>query len=132
MGAKKLILCDTNILIHLFHKDAKVSEEMDIIDFNNLAISVITVAEIYYGMRQGESRKTKEVLRAFTIIHLSKEISKKFIELMADRSKRRMQLPDALIAATAIVSNAQLFTLNRQDFDFVSGIELYNPHKKIT
>ena len=36
-------------------------------------------------------------------------------------------LKDALIAATAIFHNAELFTLNRKDFAYIPNLKLYEP-----
>lgn len=36
-------------------------------------------------------------------------------------------LPDALIAATALVHNLELYTLNAKDFRFISNLQLYQP-----
>jgi predicted nucleic acid-binding protein len=39
----------------------------------------------------------------------------------------KLSVPDALIAATAIVHDVALYTLNVKDFHFISDIELYQP-----
>jgi tRNA(fMet)-specific endonuclease VapC len=42
---------------------------------------------------------------------------------------RRLSLPDAMIAATAITNNMELWTNNKKDFDFLTGIQFYTPPK---
>jgi predicted nucleic acid-binding protein len=37
----------------------------------------------------------------------------------------KLSLPDALIAATALVHDLKLYTLNVKDFRFIAGLELY-------
>ena len=44
-----MILIDTNIIIEFYKNNALVIEELRTIGINNLAISVITQAELYYG-----------------------------------------------------------------------------------
>jgi len=39
-------------------------------------------------------------------------------------------LPDAVIAASALSLNAILITRNEKDFDGVSGLVVYNPFSK--
>jgi len=39
----------------------------------------------------------------------------------------RLEFADALIAATAIFHNANLFTLNRKDFACIPYLKLYEP-----
>ena len=131
MGTRRIVLCDTNILFHLFHRDSIIEDELNEIGFGSLAISSVTVAETIYGMRKKEERKTKELLRRFHCVHIDKDTSVKLLELMSGYRSPRMKIPDALIAATALVNNFPLFTLNRKDFDFVEGLRLYNPTRKI-
>lgn len=127
MEAKKIILCDTNIFIGYFHGDETIIKELDYLTFDRLAISVVSVAEIYYGMRKKEATVTRELVRRFTILHLDKEISKLFIQLVLGYKDMRVGVPDALIAATAVANQVELFTLNKKDFDFMDGIKLYKP-----
>ncbi len=127
MEKKKMILCDTNILIDFFHGDDGVTQELDYLTFDRLAISVVSIAEIYYGMRKKESGSTRSLIRKFNHLHLDKEISKLFIQFVLGYKHMRIGVPDALIAATALVYNVEIYTHNRKDFDFIEDIKLYNP-----
>lgn len=44
------------------------------------------------------------------------------------RKKRKIHLPDAIIAATATLNNYILVTRNIKDFDNIKGLRLINPH----
>lgn len=127
MEKKKIILCDTNILIDFFHGDDRVTQELDYLTFDRLAVSVVSVAEIYYGMRKKEATATRDLVRKFNHLHLDKEISKLFIQFVLGYKDMRIGIPDALIAATALVNNVELYTHNRKDFDFIDNLKLYNP-----
>lgn len=127
MAAKKIVLCDTDVFIHYFHEDERITQELDHLSFERLAMSVVSVAEIYFGMRKRESVVTKELIRKFNLFHLDKEISSLFIQFMLGYHDKGISVPDALIAATAVCSNVELFTLNRSDYDFIKGLKLYNP-----
>ena len=37
----------------------------------------------------------------------------------------KLNIPDALIASTALVNQVELYTLNRKDFLFITGLKLY-------
>jgi len=39
----------------------------------------------------------------------------------------KLEFADALIAATAILHNVELYTLNRKDFVFIPNLKLYEP-----
>ncbi len=127
MATKKIILCDTNIFIDYFHGEERIIQELDYLGFERLAISVVTVAEIYFGMRKRETTKTRELVRKFNLLHLDKNTSKLFIQFMLGYKDMGIAIPDALIAATTVANGVELFTHNRKDFDFVEGLKLYNP-----
>jgi tRNA(fMet)-specific endonuclease VapC len=124
---KRLILCDTGVFFELFHQNPEVCRELDHLGFGRLLLSSVSVAEAYYGMKTREIRKTRELVRRFSVYHIDKEISQRFLQLMLAYPNHRVALPDALIAATALVANVELFTLNRKDFDYIEGIRLYKP-----
>jgi predicted nucleic acid-binding protein len=127
MGAKKIILCDTGVVFDYFRSKPAMLSELDGLGFSRLAISVITTAEVLAGMHKHEARRTRDLLGQFSYYDFDKEISQCFIDLMSSQYERRPGLPDMMIAATALVCQVELFTLNRADFDFLPGIRLYNP-----
>ena len=57
-------------------------------------------------------------------IFLTKEIEKQTILI---RKSNKIKLPDAIIAATAIVYNLTLVTRNIDDFKNISGLKIFNP-----
>ena len=123
-----MILCDTNILIEFYKNNAKVVNELRHIGVNQLAISVITQAELYYGaIDKIELQKIRKHLGILTIFPVDVLISIKFIELMETYSlSHKLAIPDALIAATALVYDVDLYTLNLKDFRFIKGLNLYS------
>jgi len=52
MATKKLILCDTNVLISAFREEESVLAEFDRLGFGGCGLASVTVAEIYFGMRK--------------------------------------------------------------------------------
>ncbi|WP_353932795.1 PIN domain-containing protein [Okeanomitos corallinicola] len=44
-----MILCDTNIIIEFYKNNSQVISELSFLGINQLAISSITQAELYYG-----------------------------------------------------------------------------------
>jgi predicted nucleic acid-binding protein len=41
----------------------------------------------------------------------------------------KIKLPDAIIAATAIVNNFVLLSRNTKDFEGIEGLEIVNPYQ---
>lgn len=126
MAAKKIILCDTDVFIDYFHNDEAITQELDHLGFARLAISAVSIAEIYFGMRKKETARTRTLLRRFNTLHIDLPTSKLFLQLMLGYRDRGIAVPDALIAATALRNQMELYTLNRKDFDFIEGLRLYN------
>lgn len=122
-----MILSDTNIIIEFYKNNSNVVKELRIIGVNNLAISVITQAELYFGaFNKSELFKIKKHLALINILPVSIEVSNQFIKLMETYSlSHKLNIPDALIASTALVYKVDLYTLNYKDFSFISGLNLY-------
>lgn len=66
----------------------------------------------------------KNVFKIVISQPVTEQIIEKSIEL---RQQRKMSLGDAIIAATALDSDAILVTRNTSDFDWIKGIQLENP-----
>ncbi|MCY7351215.1 MAG: PIN domain-containing protein [Cytophagaceae bacterium] len=126
METKNLILCDTTILVNAFREEVLVLAEFDRLGFNRFALASTTAAELYFGMRKGEKRKTLELVRRLKMIHFDKAISFRMLNYQYDYLNR-MSVPDAIIGATAVEYNFALWTDNRQDFDFLPGIRFHDP-----
>lgn len=75
--------------------------------------------------------KDLEILHNFIndskVFELDKDIKRKTADI---RKAHRIKLPDAIIAATALVHDLTLLTQNVGDFKKIMGIELINPHEQ--
>ncbi len=122
-----MILCDTNILVELYKNNPTVINEMRKIGMNQIAISIITQAELYYGaIDKVEFARIQKHLNLINKIPIDEQISAQFIQLMGRYSlSHKLAIPDALIAATALVYDMSLYTLNLKDFRFIEGLNLY-------
>ncbi len=122
-----MILCDTNILIEFYKGRADVIATLSAVGISDLAISVITVGELYFGAHdKRELKRLRENLALLQQIPINEEISKLHLDLLERYSlSHRLNIPDALIAATALCRSLPLYTLNVKDFRYISGLELY-------
>ena len=76
-------------------------------------ISVVSVTELWAGMRQGEERATGALLSALRKIPLSEEIALAAGNMLRTcRRSHGIELGDALIASTAVELGATLITRN--------------------
>ena len=126
-----MILCDTNIFFELFRENEKVKNELEKIGYENLAICDITIGEIYFGMKKGEEKSTKNLIRKFNRFHFTRDASKIFVEIMSDLASRQIGIPDALIASIAKANSLKVLTLNVSDFSLVKNLVLHRPSQKL-
>lgn len=124
-----MVLCDTNILIHAFNGRLDTIQQLNNIGYANILLSAITVMELYQGMgNKTELAQMKKKIKYFDVIQFDDQVSEKSIELIAQfRLSHDLQIPDAIIGATAVVHQIPLFTYNLKDFRFMPDIILHSP-----
>ena len=105
-------LFDTCILIDYLNGIQLAKDEIEL--FKDKAISTITWMEVMVGGDKNPHVNIEQWLsQTFTIINLDQPISIKAVEI---RKSRKIKLPDAIIHATALVSERLLVTRNTKDF----------------
>lgn len=87
-------------------------------------LSVVVVAELFSGVRDGQERTQLEAfIRASRIVPVDEQIAIQAGLLRRQyRLSHRPELPDMLIAATALMHNATLVTLNSKHFSMLSDV----------
>ena len=121
-----MILCDTNVIIETLKGDDKTITIIERIGLENIAISSVTVMELYFGaLNKRELNKIKKHLKALNLVHFDNNVSELAVRLIENYSKSHgLQIPDAIIAATALSSEIKLLTLNLRDFRYIDGLKL--------
>ena len=117
MELKMKYLLDTNILIYYFNGSLLPETKNILTDIiqNSFNISVISKME-FLGFQRFDSKekvKAENFLSYTNVISLNDCIVEQVINI---KQKRKMKLPDAIIAATAMQHNMKLVTHNTQDF----------------
>lgn len=127
MAKNKIVLCDTNILIELSKSNIEVVDELRSIGSANIAVSSVSAGELIVGaLNKNDLNKIKKALAAIQVVYLNETISLKSIELLETYSlSHGLDIPDSLIAATALINELQLYTLNLKHFKFIKGLRLY-------
>ncbi|MFH1713389.1 MAG: PIN domain-containing protein [Candidatus Jacksonbacteria bacterium] len=127
-----MVILDTNIIIdHLRQIGAKETAFIKIaqeITRENLAVSVITIQELYEGISTRNAKTEAyllDIASPLKIYPYTYEIAQLAGEIARDFA-RPIEFADAAIAATAIVNGAILATLNRRHFVGVKNLELFN------
>ena len=121
------VICDTNIFIHYFNGDLATQTEVNNIGLENILMPSIAKMELLRGMENKNKLEWMlSRIKYFNIIHLSDEVSQKATELIEQyHLSHGLTIPDALIAAMAIVYEIPLFTYNVKDFRFLPAINLH-------
>jgi predicted nucleic acid-binding protein len=90
---------------------------------NRPMVSVITVAELRGGMRAGEESALETLIDALLVIPVDEMIARHAGDLRREFGPSHgTGLADALIAASSILNNAQLVTLNVRHYPMIEGI----------
>ena len=121
------LLVDSDLLIDV---SRNAREALDYLQRHSgtftLVISTITQMELLVGCRnKTEQRHLERFLRSFPIVALNEAIADQAVVLLRQyRLSHGLLLPDALIAATALVHAVPLATMNQRDYRFIAGLQV--------
>lgn len=126
-------LLDTNIGIYFLH--GSLPQELRdylnvILDENGGFLSVITKIELL-GWQTGSFEHLKHVadfVQDCEVLPLTNTVVDQTIEI---RRSQKIKLPDAVIAATALVYDLTLISRNDEDFRKIMGLKYLNPFTDI-
>ncbi|WP_426668981.1 type II toxin-antitoxin system VapC family toxin [Mucilaginibacter sp. McL0603] len=103
------IVVDTSLIINLFNG---VKEVQELITDRNLFVSIISEIEVlsFPNISTKDSELLKNFLSECYIVDIEPTIKEITIDI---RSRFKVKLPDAVIAATAIYFDLPLFTMDK-------------------
>lgn len=104
-------LFDTNILIDYLHAVPDARTEID--RFTDRAISIVSWMEVMVGAEATVEPQTRAFLDGFTLLPVNGAIAECAVIL---RRENRIKLPDAIIWASARITDMLLVTRNSRDF----------------
>jgi predicted nucleic acid-binding protein len=130
MGDRLLI--DTDVVVDYLRGQAQAVAYLEG-RAETLLVSSITVAELYAGVREGKERTALSTfLSAFETVVVDAAIAERGGLFRRDYGKSHSTgLADALIAATAVVAQAQLVTLNAKHFPMLSDVHVPYPGRAV-
>ncbi len=127
MNGNKAVF-DSNVIIYAANKVIELHKTTE--KYNEVVISVVSYMETmgFDFVNFDDQNDVEELLKQFKIIHTNAEIAEKVIEF---RKKKKIKLPDAIVAATAFVLGADLITANVKDFKGLDkGLKVITPFEK--
>jgi tRNA(fMet)-specific endonuclease VapC len=125
---KELVLCDTNIFIEFYRDNKEIISNLGKLGSEKICLSVITAGELIFGaINKKDLHIILQDISNLKLIEINDLICKSFIELMTKYClSNKLSLPDAMIAATCLVYNVPLYTLNKRDFRNINGIKFWD------
>jgi predicted nucleic acid-binding protein len=132
-----MYLLDTDTIIYILKGNDVVKKNLQCHIEDPMKISIITLMELYYGAHKsgkvaGNLAKVKRLETEFEIISTSKESAEIFGLLKAtlEKSGKRLDDFDLIIAACAMTHNLTLVTNNVAHFKRIEGLKLTNWNKE--
>lgn len=124
MGKEYLI--DSNAIIDFCNGKLPDGGRNLLFSIEQPVISIITHIEVlgFSNIDEAEEDKLRDFVSISRILSLNTQVALKAIEI---KRNIRIKLPDAVIAATALISGLELITRNISDFKDIDGLELINP-----
>lgn len=122
-------LYDTNIIIYYLQQQFPVATEIfidSLIQKQSPVISVITEIELlcWNGSLENDIEVLKSFIGETIVIPLEQDVKLRTIEI---RKKYKLKMPDAIIAASALVHDLTLLTRNLNDFKLIPELKIINP-----
>ncbi len=127
------LLLDTNIVSYLMKGHSLAERYRGHLEGRTLAISFMTVGELYEGAyRQswGEKkiRALDELIRTYLIIPYTPNVCRVWGDIRCQRRSQTIAVDDAWIAATAVAHDCPLVTHNPDDFSKIDGLKVITEH----
>ena len=129
MGMNMLV--DSNVIIDYVSNriPEKSAKQLDIYFNSNFSVSIISKIEVLgFNTQEYELEQLKSFIQLSSIVYIDEAVAGKTIEI---RRMKRIKLPDAIIAATALVQNCILLSHNSTDFNKIEGLQVVDPYSFI-
>lgn len=117
-----MVVFDSNIFIYAGNGTIDLSS-LQGIEVCYASISVIEALG-YQDITAAEQRALQRIFNAYQSMELSPSIIERAVAL---RQSKKMSLGDAIVAATALDYDLDLWTANTDDFKHIEGLKLVNP-----
>jgi len=125
-------LIDTNVAIDLLGGllptkaiawlDRHISDKV-------ICMSVINEIELLgFNALPHEVQDMQDLVNNVSVLELTREVVNRTIAL---KKVKKMKLPDAVVAATALVHNLTLISRNKADFNNILGLTCLDPYTDI-
>lgn len=124
------MLVDTNIFVDFLKGNLYAKRFIE--EEKNLSTSILTVMEVVAGLPKKNQIKSFEKFldeAQIRVLQINETVSTKAYLIFSQfHHKISTSIPDALIAATAIIYNERLATLNTKHFPKIADLTVIKPY----
>lgn len=128
------IMLDTNICIYILNnKPAGIKKHFDKYELGEIAISSISVAELFFGVEKSKFKESNTLaLNAFLanlkVLEFASKEASVYAKIRADLERRKALIGamDMLIASVAVANDLTLITNDSKDFKRVKNLQIEN------
>jgi tRNA(fMet)-specific endonuclease VapC len=128
------VLVDTNVVSYIFKNDPRAAFFQPFLVNRTLAISFMTVAELFYGAYKAKWQASalgnlETHLKNYVILPYDSELAREWAKVRVGHQSRGHDISpaDAWIAATALRHQCALATNNGRHFDGTRGLTVIYP-----
>ena len=124
----RMICLDTSVLIDYYRKQKK-SESLFFKlteKYSAFAVSAVTEYELYLGNSQEQDMFWNNFFSQITVLPFDTRAVKQAVSIYKQlkQSSKLIDIPDIMIAGTAMQNNIPLATLNRKHFERINGLKI--------
>ncbi len=126
-------LLDTNICIYWFKGDRNIKDRLSQIDFSQVFISEITIAELFYGayrssQKDANLKRVKDFMAEINTVWLDEYSLERFGKTKAELANNGNLIDDfdIMIASEALCNDCVLITNNVEHFKRIQGLTIEN------
>ena len=123
-----MIFVDTNIIVDCLRNYSPAVDYIESLMENEVLFSAITESELLAGRENNDAQK-REALLHFLHGWRKVEVTNAIAVRAGDMSRMcGLDIPDAIIAASALLSNSMLVTRNVKHFQKVKELRIERPY----
>jgi len=123
-----IICLDTSVLIDYYRKRDKSKSLFFKLtkEYSVFAVSAITEYELYIGNSQEQNIFWNDFFSRIIILPFDTKAVKQAVNIYKQlkQQNKLIDIPDIMIAGTALQNNMPIATLNRKHFERISGLQI--------
>lgn len=125
-----MIVLDSDIVIDALREHPQAVAWFERIHAGDFVVSAMTAMELIEGARDAAGLRKVRAFLSTVMVHYPEEaLQRKAIDLLIQlRPSHGLGHVDAIIAATALMFEAPLYSFNRKHFGVVPGLRLVEPY----